>query len=102
VSQAFTRWLAMFTAGAELDTDTCLTLHQCWLDSGISRLRWNRLDEYAMAVIERLYRQKSCDWSDIFRPQDPESWWNTLCDGEENRIAARQWIFVWCCLPPRY
>ena len=82
-SQAFTRWLALFTAGAELDADTCQTLHQCWLDSGIRDARWQRLDEYATSVIERLYRQKSCDWSNIFRPQDPESWWNTLCDGDD-------------------
>ncbi|BCH47553.1 hypothetical protein KAM260_54440 (plasmid) [Klebsiella pneumoniae] len=100
VSQAFTRWLAMFTAGAELDTDTCRTLHQCWLDSGISRLRWNRLDEYAMAVIERLYRQKSCDWSDIFRPQDPESWWNRLCDGEDSPDCGAPMDFR-LVLPPR-
>lgn len=82
-SQAFTRWLALFTGGAELDTETCQTLHQCWLDSGIRDARWQMLDEYATSVIERLYRQKSCDWSSIFRPQDPESWWNTLCDGTD-------------------
>lgn len=80
-SQAFTRWLALFTAGAELDADTCQTLHQCWLDSGIRDASWQMLDEYTTSVIERLYRQKSCDWSNIFRPQDPESWWNTLCYG---------------------
>lgn len=92
-SQAFTRWLARFTAGAELDTDTCQTLHQCWVDSGIRHLRWDRLDEYAKAVIERLYRQKSCDWSDIFRPQDPESGWNTLCDGEESQARGEPMDF---------
>jgi hypothetical protein len=99
VSRAFTRWLALFVAGAELDTDTCLTLHQYWLDSGIRDARWQMLDEYETSVIERLYRQKNCDWSDSFRPQDPESWWNTLCDGTDGDAAARRWIFVLCCRP---
>jgi hypothetical protein len=97
VSRAFTRWLALFVAGAELDTDTCLTLHQYWLDSGIRDARWQMLDEYETSVIERLYRQKNCDWSDSFRPQDPESWWNTLCDGTDGDAAANRWIFVLCC-----
>lgn len=93
VSRAFTRWLALFVAGAELDTDTCLTLHHYWLDSGIRDARWQMLDEYATSVIERLYRQKSCDWSNSFRPQDPESWWNTLCDGTDGDAAGEPMDF---------
>lgn len=93
VSRAFTRWLALFVAGAELDTDTCLTLHQYWLDSGIRDARWQMLDEYETSVIERLYRQKNCDWGNSFRPQDPESWWNTLCDGTDGDAAGEPMDF---------
>ncbi|EIC4931398.1 DUF1281 domain-containing protein, partial [Salmonella enterica] len=78
--QAYSDWLAMFMAGAVLNVETCLKLHQCWLDSHIAHARWDTLSEPEQSVIRQLYQQKSCDWGDSFRPAPVDEWWDSLCD----------------------
>lgn len=70
----------MFMAGAVLNVETCLKLHQCWLDSHIAHARWDTLSEPEQSVIRQLYQQKSCDWGDSFRPAPVDEWWDSLCD----------------------
>ena len=78
--QAYSDWLAMFMAGAVLNVETCLKLHQCWLDCHIAHARWATLSEPEQVVIRQLYQQKSCDWGDSFRPAPVDEWWDSLCD----------------------
>lgn len=80
-SQAFTAWLDMLVAGASLDPVTCETLHQHWLNSGVSEMRWNSLDEYARNMISMLYHKKSHDWSIPSQHLQVMEWWDALCDG---------------------
>lgn len=46
----------MFMAGAVLDVETSLKLHQCWLDSHIAHDRWDTLSEPEQSVIRQLYQ----------------------------------------------
>lgn len=78
--QAYSYWLAMFMAGAVLNVETCLKLHQYWLDSHIAHARWDTLSEPEQSVIRQLYQQKSCDWGDSFQPAPVDEWWYSLCD----------------------
>lgn len=86
--QAYSDWLAMFMAGAVLDVETCQKLHQCWLDSHIGHARWATLSEPEQVVILQLYKQKSFDWGNSFRPAPVEEWWNSLCDAGDDLFAA--------------
>lgn len=78
----------MFMAGAVPDVETCLKLHQCWLDSHIACARWGTLSEPEQSVIRQLYQQKSCDWGDSFRPAPVNEWWDNLCDTGSTVPAA--------------
>lgn len=91
--QAYSAWLAMFMAGAELDVETCHKLHQCWQESLICHARWETLSEPEQQVIRQLYQQKSFDWGDSFRPAPVEAWWDCLCDGESIIPAAEPMDF---------
>nr|WP_233679195.1 DUF1281 domain-containing protein [Klebsiella oxytoca] len=62
---AYSDWLEMFMAGAVMNVETCLKLHQCWLDSHIAHARWDTLSEREQSVIRQLYQQKSFDWGTV-------------------------------------
>lgn len=84
---AFTEWVKCLKAQVALDEAHSALLHQLWLDSGVSQIRWAEIPAAAKARITDMVEKQRYDWlGDIFTPNSrmtSEAWWNTRCENND-------------------
>ncbi|EHL7223936.1 DUF1281 domain-containing protein, partial [Escherichia coli] len=77
---AFTRWLTHLQNGVLLDEQSCLMLHELWLQSGTGQRRWEGLPDEVRETITVHFTAKRGDWCGFWSNEDVSVWWNRLCD----------------------